>query len=88
MADEEDGALPNDGSLVPFPALMMIYEGFFPCTPLPTHGKTQEKTKTSKLSIKTLLCNYWTLSAISVCMCFVVVLICVFVGALKSSLQG
>ena len=28
MADEEDEAIPNDGSLVPFLALLMIYEFF------------------------------------------------------------
>ena len=28
MADEEDEAIPNDGSLVPFLALVMIYEFF------------------------------------------------------------
>ena len=39
MADEEDEAKPNDGSLVPFLALPMIYDFF----PLPTHGKTQRE---------------------------------------------
>ena len=28
MADEEDEAIPNEGSLVPFLALLMIYEFF------------------------------------------------------------
>ena len=41
MADEEDEAKPNDGSLVPFLALMIIYEFF----PLSTHGKTQRENQ-------------------------------------------
>ena len=53
MADEEDEAISNKGSLVPFLALLIIYEVFFSCTPLPTHGKgrCKEKTKATKLYI-------------------------------------
>ena len=42
VADEEDEVLLNDGSLVPFPALLMIYE-VLSLHPLPTHGKTQRE---------------------------------------------
>ena len=51
MADEEDEAIPNYGSLVPFLALLMFYE-FFPCTPCQHTGRRKEKTKATKLSIK------------------------------------
>ena len=43
VADEEDVAIPNEGYLVPFLALLMIYEFFFPAPP-PTNtwvGKMQ-----------------------------------------------
>ena len=45
MADEEDEAIPNEGSLVPFLALLMIYEVFFfPAPPTNTwEGKMQRE---------------------------------------------
>ena len=53
VAVEEDEAIPNDGSLVQFLALLTIYEVFFPASPCQHMGRCKEKNKATKLSIKT-----------------------------------
>ena len=76
MADEEDEAIPNEGSLALFLALLMIYEGFFPFTPLPTHGKGRCKEKTKATKLLDIVCNLCA----CVCVYVVVGLIHVFVA--------
>ena len=43
VADEEDEAIPNEGSLVPFLALLMIYEFFFPALPCQHMGRKMQR---------------------------------------------
>ena len=83
MADEEDEAIPNDGSLVPFLALLTIH-GFFPALLCQHMGRRKEKTKATKLSIKTITIRHCLRS---LCV-HVSLLYCIFVGVLKSSHQG
>ena len=84
VADEEDEATPNDGSLVPFLALLTIYDFFFPAPPCQHMGRRKKKTKATKLSIKTVTIRHCLQS---LCVC-VSLLYCIFVGVLKSSHQG
>ena len=72
VADEEDEAIPNEGSLVPFLALLMIFE-FFSLRPLPTHGREDAKRRPRPpnyvLDIAYNICVYVFSCCIDSCIC-------------------
>ena len=73
MADEEDEAIPNEGSLVPFLALLMIYAFFFPAPPYQHMGREDAKRRPRPpnyvLDIVCNLCVYVFSCCIDLCIC-------------------
>ena len=73
VADEEDEAIPNEGSLIPFLALLMIYE-FFSLHPPCQHMRREDAKRRPRppnyvLDIVCNLCVHMFSCCIDSCIC-------------------